>query len=74
MIHAEAKGKDVEVQLTGGTVDILREITGAVCGLADSLSKATGDSVIETGSWVMSKLTEGVAAQIRAEKKKNAAE
>lgn len=73
MIHAEAKGKDVKVQLTGGTVDILREITGAVCGLANSLSEATGDSTVETGSWVMSKITEGVAAQIRA-KKKNAAE
>ena len=73
MIHAEVKGMGVEVNLTGEAIDILREITGAVCGLADSLSKTTGDSMVETGSWVMSKLTEGVAAQIRA-KKKNAAE
>lgn len=65
MIHAEAKGTGVDVNLSGETVDVLREITCTIYGFAASLSEATGDSKVETGSWIMAKLTEGVAAQIR---------
>lgn len=59
MIHVEVKGVGVDVNLAGETVDILREITGAICGLATSLSSRTGDSITITGSWVMAKLTGG---------------
>lgn len=72
MIHVEVKGVGVDVNLAGETVDILREITGAICGLATSLSKMSGDNITETSSWVMAKLTEGVAMQVKAQKKKAA--
>ena len=72
MIHVEVKGVGVDVNLAGETVDILRGITGAICGLATSLSSRTGDSITITGSWVMAKLTGGVAMQIQTQKKKAA--